>query len=66
MMGGMAAGVFHDLWDVPVIENYRSYVEPDAETVQFYDGYQEIYEELYPALVDPMHRLFILRKKSTN
>lgn len=66
MMGGMAAGVFHDLWDVPVIENYRSYVEPDAETVQFYDGYQEVYEELYPALVGPMHRLSRLRKKSTN
>lgn len=65
MMGGMAAGVFHDLWDVPVIENYRSYVEPDIESVQFYSGYQELYEELYPALVRQMHKLSHIRKKST-
>lgn len=65
MMGGMAAGVFYDLWDIPVIENYRSYVEPDEEMVRFYDGYQEVYEELYPALISPMHRLSDLRKKST-
>jgi len=57
MMGGMAGDAFGGIWDLPVVENYRTYVDPDPEKVLFYSRFREIYKQIYPNLVEQMHQL---------
>ena len=58
MMGGMAAGVYEEIEDVPTIDNYKDSIEPNLKDVLFYSKYQDIYSELYPSLKYLMHKQY--------
>lgn len=58
LMGGFAAGVYKDLLDYPVVENYDSVIRPDPEEVMYYLKYREIYNSMYKLLRPNMHKLY--------
>lgn len=58
MMGGFAAGVYKEVWDFPVIDNFQEEVLPNPEDVLFYEKRKAIYNALYPRLVEEMHALY--------
>lgn len=60
MMGGLAAGIYEEIEDVPIINNYKDYIEPNLKDVMFYSKYHEIYSELYPSLKTLMHKQYSL------
>ncbi len=60
MMGGLAAGIYDEIDDVPTINNYRECIEPNLKDVMFYDKYHELYSELYPSLKPLMHKQYSL------
>ncbi|WP_304065865.1 xylulokinase [Megamonas hypermegale] len=60
MMGGLAAGIYEEIDDVPTINNYKDYIEPDFKNVVFYSKYHELYSELYPNLKELMHKQYSL------
>lgn len=58
LMGGFAAGIYSDIWDFPVVENYEETIYPDPEDVMFYLKYRNIYNSLYSPLKETMHQLY--------
>ena len=60
MMGGLAAGVYQEIEDVPMLANYKDHVTPHPEAVLMYSRYHELYTQLYPNLKSIMHKRYEL------
>lgn len=60
MMGGLAAGVYQEIEDVPMLANYKDHVTPNPEAVLMYSRYHELYTQLYPNLKSIMHKRYEL------
>ena len=58
MMGGLASGIYKEVYDVPVIKNYEKCIVPNKKDVEFYSKYSELYAKLYPNLRELMHERY--------
>lgn len=58
MMGGLAAGIYKEIDEVPTIDNYKDCIEPNFKNVLYYNKYHELYSELYPNLKEIMHKQY--------
>lgn len=58
MMGGLAAGIYKEIDEVPTINNYKDCISPNFKNVLYYNKYHELYSELYPNLKEIMHKQY--------
>lgn len=57
LLGGMAAGIYGSLDEIPYIYSFSKRVYPNIENREIYDRQFKVYESLYPNLKDTMHML---------
>lgn len=62
LMGGMAAGVFHDLAKLPPLQAVIRTYQPQRENTALYQDLGKVYRELYPILKQAMHDLYRFKK----
>ena len=60
MLGGLAGGIYSDFHAVPFLNAISKRVTPDLKSMEIYDGYFDIYDDLYPKLRQSMHQLKML------
>jgi len=61
MLGGIALGIYPEFHAVPFLNTISRRVTPDLKSMEIYDGYFDIYDNLYPQLRQSMHQLNKLR-----
>lgn len=57
LQGGLAAGIYQGLDELPYLDSFLTSVYPKVEDVEKYNNYIEVYNNLYPALKESMYKL---------
>ncbi len=60
MLGGIACGIYSEFHAVPFLNAISRRVTPDLKSMEIYDGYFDIYDDLYPQLRQSMNKVKML------